>query len=266
MDARAVALLACPVCAQHLELSPGVLRCPAGHSYDLARQGHVNLLGGAEPANADTPAMLQARGRVHASGLFDEVAEAVAAQVRGSRLLEAGAGNGFYLARALERRPEAVGIALDVSKAAARAAVRAHPRIGAVVADVWRNLPIRDRCLDTVLCVFAPRNLPEFRRVLEADGRLVVVLPNAGHLDGLRDRYGLLKVDADKAEQLTEAAAGLFEPVESVRISAASQVDAERALDLIAMGPNAFHRLPEVASEGEITVDVTLLSFRPLPT
>ena len=266
MDATAVALLACPVCAQHLGIVPGALRCPAGHSYDLARQGYVNLLRGAEPTNADTAAMLQARGRVHASGVFDEVAAAVAAQVRGTRLLEAGAGNGFYLARALDQRPEAVGIALDVSKAAARAAVRAHPRISAVVADVWRELPIQDHCLDTVLCVFAPRNLAEFRRVLDADGRLVVVVPNAGHLDGLRDRYCLLKVAADKAEQLADAAADDFEVVHSARLTATSDVDAEQALDLIAMGPNAFHRLPEVASEGEITVDVTLLSFRPLPT
>ena len=41
MDATAVALLACPVCAQHLGIVPGALRCPAGHSYDLARQGYL---------------------------------------------------------------------------------------------------------------------------------------------------------------------------------------------------------------------------------
>jgi 23S rRNA (guanine745-N1)-methyltransferase len=38
--------------------------CPAGHAFDVAKQGYLNLSGAAEPANADTPAMLDARARV----------------------------------------------------------------------------------------------------------------------------------------------------------------------------------------------------------
>lgn len=266
MDAAAVALLACPSCRQPLALGPSALSCADRHSFDLARQGYVNLLQAPEPANADTVAMLGARARVHASGLFDEVADLVAARASGRRLLEVGAGTAHYLARALGDDPETVGIALDVAKAAARAAVRADPRIAAVVADVWRPLPVRDHCLDAILCVFAPRNLPEFARVLNPSGRLVVATPNTGHLAGLRDRYGLLTVPADKAGQLAAVAADHFELIDTQVVVRSTRVSDALAGDLIAMGPNAFHRLPADVAGGEVAIDVSVQTYRPLPT
>lgn len=261
----AAELLACPRCRARLALVEGSLRCPSGHSYDLARQGYANLLGAAEPANADTTEMLAARARVHATGIFEPVADQVAAQVKGrSPLLEVGAGTANYLLSALGSDRSAVGVALDVSKAAARIAARADSRVAAVVADVWRRLPIRDRCIDAVLCVFAPRNLLEFSRVLRPDGRLVVVTPRPGHLVGLRDLHGLLQVPAEKAERLTAAAAEFFELVDTHVVRREVDVSAALAADLIAMGPNAFHRLPEQVEAGRVGIDVTVQAFRPL--
>lgn len=34
----------CPLCAQPLAEEGNCLRCAAGHSFDIARQGYVNLL------------------------------------------------------------------------------------------------------------------------------------------------------------------------------------------------------------------------------
>ncbi|MGV8907971.1 MAG: putative RNA methyltransferase [Propionicimonas sp.] len=261
----AAALLACPLCQAALGLTDGALRCAHGHGFDLARQGYANLLGGPEPANADTVAMLAARARVHAAGIFAPVADRVAGQVAGrSTLLEVGAGTAYYLALALGDDPAAVGIALDVSKAAARAAARTDPRIAAVVADVWQRLPIRDRCLEAVLCAFAPRNLPEFARVLKSDGVLVVVTPRADHLAGLRDRHGLLQVPPDKAGQLVLAASEFFELTDTRLLRHQVSVSAALARDLISMGPNAFHRVPEDVDAGKVTIDITVQTFRPL--
>ena len=262
-------LLACPRCGSGLDLVAAgagrALACASGHSFDVARQGYVNLLGGPEPGNADTPAMLAARERVHASGLFEPVAAEVVAQLVGRpRVLEVGAGTAYYLARAIGDDDAGVGIALDVSKAAARVAARADRRIAAVVADVWSALPVADHCLDAVLCVFAPRNLAEFARVLRPDGRLVVVTPRPEHLAGLRDRHGLLEVPAGKADQLAAAAAEFFEPTANSGLVRAVDVDAELAADVIAMGPNAFHRVPDDVAAGSVVVAVTIQVFRPL--
>jgi 23S rRNA (guanine745-N1)-methyltransferase len=258
-------LLACPVCRSGLGVADGSLTCENGHSFDLARQGYLNLLGGAEPANADTAAMLAARGRVHAAGIFDPVAEQVAARVSGRMsVLEVGSGTAYYLARALGEDPAAVGVALDVSKAAAKLASRADPRIAAVVADVWKPLPVRSRCLDAILCVFAPRNLPEFARTLRPDGVLVVATPRPGHLAGLRDRHGLLEVPAEKADRLAAAASEFFELHDTRLQRRQVAVSAELAADLIAMGPNAFHRVPEDVAGCTVTIDITVQTFRPL--
>ena len=258
-------LLACPVCRSALGVADGGLRCVNGHHFDLARQGYLNLLGGGEPANADTAAMLAARGRVHAAGIFTPLAEQVATQLSGRMtILEVGSGTAYYLTRALGDDPVAVGVALDVSKAAARIAAQADPRIAAVVADVWRPLPVRDRCLDAVLCVFAPRNLPEFARVLRPDGLLVIATPRPGHLAGLRDRHGLLEVPADKADQLAAAASEFFELHDTRLLRRKVTVSSELAADLIAMGPNAFHRVPEDVAGGAVTIDITVQTFRPL--
>src|SRR5690606_6340959 len=81
-------------------------------------------------------------------------------------IVDAGAGTGHLLARVLDRAgPHAVGLALDISKHAIKRAARAHPRIGAVVADVWRPIPIRDGRAALVMNAFAPRNGPEFARI-----------------------------------------------------------------------------------------------------
>jgi 23S rRNA (guanine745-N1)-methyltransferase len=258
-------LLACPVCRSGLGVSDGSLHCANGHSFDLARQGYANLLGGPEPANADTGAMLAARGRVHAAGIFEPVAAQVAARVAGRMsVLEVGSGTAYYLSRALGEDPMAVGVALDVSKAAAKVAARSDHRIAAVVADVWQQLPLRDRCLDAVLCVFAPRNLPEFARVLRPEGVLVVATPRAGHLAGLRNRHGLLAVPQDKATALAAAAAEFFSLADTRLVRRQVRVTASQAQDLIAMGPNAFHRVPKDVAAGEVTIDITVQTYRQL--
>ena len=99
-------LLACPRWGSGRDLVAAgagrALACASGHSFDVARQGYVNLLGGPEPGNADTPAMLAARERVHASGLFEPVAAEVAAQLVGRpRVPAVGAGTAYHPARAI---------------------------------------------------------------------------------------------------------------------------------------------------------------------
>jgi len=258
-------LLSCPTCAGGMTLDAGSLRCPLGHSFDVARQGYVNLLAGAEPANADTAEMLAARERVQSSGVFAPVAEVVAHLCRGrSPVLEAGSGTGYYLSAALAADPTVVGVGLDISKAAARHCARCDVRIGAIVADVWGRLPLHDRSVEVALSVFAPRNLGEFARVLQPDGRLIAVTPRPDHLAELRARHDLLDVPAGKAEQLAGAAAEFFDLVDTRVVKYRVDAAAEVARDLIAMGPNAFHTLPDSVEATSIGIDVTVQSFRPL--
>lgn len=265
--AAASGLLACPACAEPLTVDGRAASCRAGHRFDVARQGYLNLLGGPQPANADTPAMVAARERVLASGAFDPLDAALARRVPDARrILDVGGGTGHHLARLLDAIPEARGVSLDVSVPAAKRAARAHERAASVVGDAWGTLPLRGRRFDVVTCIFAPRNIAEFARVLTDAGLLVVVTPDPEHLAALRETHGLIGIDADKDDRLLRAASGWFEPIARHRVRAPIDADAALTADLIAMGPNAFHEAPREVSPTvtELAVSVWVLR-RPRP-
>jgi 23S rRNA (guanine745-N1)-methyltransferase len=260
-------LLACPHCHGILSMTDDkrAVRCGRAHRFDLARQGYLNLLAGPQPANADTAAMVAARERFLAGAAFDPIARAAlrlcrSASVGPDRILDAGAGTGYLLARLLDAFPHSRGVALDVSTAAARRAARAHPRLGAVVADIWRRLPLTDAAADLVVSNFAPRNATEFARVLPPDGALLTITPRADHLQELRRTYGLLEVQPGKADRLADSLSDHFRPLAADRVELFDNWPAAAVADAIAMGPNAFHdgtNRPRPTSE-MVTISVDL--------
>ena len=263
----ALALLTCPTCGTKLGVDdldrPRVLGCRHRHAFDIAKQGHVNLLGHAAPANADTAEMVAARERFLSAGHYSPISERLGQELTGSRqIVEVGAGTGHYIARVLDAVPEAIGLASDVSPAAARRAARAHARVSSIVADTWAGLPLADGAADAVLCVFAPRNPSEFARICTPGGLLVVVTPNAGHLAQARESLGLLGVEDDKLQRLNRSMEGLFEPVSSERLPWTMDLDATALADLVGMGPNAFHEHEAVTDAMAVDADVQISTFR----
>lgn len=265
------ALLRCPHCAGRLRVDGQALRCGAGHAFDIARQGYVNLLPGrARVHTADTAEMVAARAAFLAAGHFEPLVAAVAdvADVAaggvsgrpgsgsvagcpsasadaGEPVVDVGAGTGHYLAAVLDRLEGAVGLALDLSKHAARRAARAHPRIGAAVCDVWQPWPVRSGVAGLVLNVFAPRNGAELARILRPDGALVVVTPTVKHLREVVGPLGLLTVDADKEDRLESALGDRFTVRTRQAVEATMSLPHEDLRRLAAMGPSAWHTDPE---------------------
>ncbi|MGI8767770.1 MAG: putative RNA methyltransferase [Propionibacteriaceae bacterium] len=234
-------LLRCPGCQADLEDCGRQVGCINGHRFDVARQGYLNLLTHRQPAHADTASMVAARADFLARGHFAPLLAALPLSAQAKVIIDAGAGPGSYLAGALDRRPQARGVALDVSVPACRRAARAHSRLAAVVADTWSGLPVRSRTADAVLVIFAPRNFGEFARVLKPDGRLLVVTPAPDHLGELRDRFALINVDQDKVDRLSGASAGRFSTVDRTGLRYPLTLGAGDLADVILMGPNAFH-------------------------
>ncbi len=274
MRAEVVAALACPHDQRDLMLVEGGLGCAGGHRFDLARQGYATLTAAPLRHAGDPAPLLERRARVHAAGLLAAVHEALHAQLVGLSLpdghvLDAGAGPGTYLATALDALPDRFGIAVDVSKAAARRAARAHPRGGAVVADLWEALPVRSGAVALVLDVFAPRAPTEFARVLTSGGVLLVVTPTTRHLAELRGPFGLLEVPEGKAERLAGELGPAFVERGRVTISTSIEVDRPQAADLAGMGPRGHHLDGEalramataLAPSTTVTVAVTVAHF-----
>ena len=246
----------------------------------------MNLLpGGASAATADTPDMVAARASFLAKGHFSGLRSAVCdlatrhlprpqeGAAEPPAFVDVGAGTGYYLAGLLDTVPEAVGLAVDLSKYALRRASRAHERLGAVVCDAWQGLPVGDSIAAVVLDVFAPRNALEFRRILRRDGHLVVVTPAANHLEELVSALGLLSVDAHKQRRLQKTFADVFVQLDSLRYENTLRLNHEEATALATMGPSAHHlqneplriRLEGLPDPITVTVSVDVSVYRPIP-
>ncbi|RKF28088.1 putative RNA methyltransferase [Micromonospora globbae] len=286
MDARILDRLRCPVCGEPLaEAYAGTaraLRCPRRHSFDVARQGYVNLLAGRAPHPGDTAEMVAARADFLAAGHYDlistalaEVAVAEVGPAAGAYplVVDAGAGTGRHLAAVLAALPDAVGLALDVSKPALRRAARAHPRAAAALADTWQRLPLADGAATLLLNVFAPRNGAEFHRVLGSGGALLVVTPAEDHLAELVGSLGLLRVDPAKEDRVAGSLGGHFvRSTETVHRRELALTRPEVAT-LVGMGPSAWHtdpaglagRVTALAEPVRVTVAVRLAVWRPAP-
>lgn len=274
--------LACPHCGGDMARAGGSLRCQAGHSFDIARQGYVSLPTAGNPgAGGDTAAMVRARGDFLAAGHYAGLAAELSRAARAAGgpgpapgcVADVGAGTGYYLAAVLDQLPGRAGLALDSSKFALRRAARAHPRIGAVGCDAWRPLPVADSAATLVLNVFAPRHGAELRRILSPSGTLLVVTPAPEHLRELVGPLQLLSVDHRKPERLAGklgphfALSGQREHRETLALSH------QAVAELVAMGPSSWHmdgpaleaRIAGLPEPVPVTLAVTLSAYQPRP-
>ncbi|MDQ1576339.1 MAG: rRNA (guanine745-N1)-methyltransferase [Microbacteriaceae bacterium] len=287
-------------------MSPLVVGCDAGHRFDVNKRGYVSLIASTSKVVGDSAAMLDARAQVLASGVYSPIVDALIELARPAaaseaghqgapartsarafssdarpRILDAGCGTGYYL-RELLGAVGGQGLAMDLSPAAVGRAVRSQgtagvsdARVDGLVADTWQPLPIRDGAADIILNVFAPRNIPEFHRVLATDGVLLVVVPTAGHLAELRaarplrDGGRMLDVPPDKAAQLSETIAPYFARDRQENITFTIRVGEGTAGQLVAMGPSAHHVTEHAATADKdaatfrnVTASVDILRFR----
>ncbi len=202
----------CPNCTAALtpmlEQKPYVLRCEHGHSFDVAKQGYVNLLlpqkrGAALPG--DSAEMVRARTafldggyyRAFSDGINALICDTVTAQnnVGSPVILDAGCGEGYYTARlhnaltACGRTPVCVGFDLSrdaVSHGAKRAKAAGQAEtLSFAVASLF-EMPVCDGTADIVINLFAPVADAEFARVLKPGGFLLMAVPAEDHLWGMK--------------------------------------------------------------------------------
>jgi len=247
MLADVVGFLQCPICAGPLALTDRTLGCVDGHTFDVHRHGYAHLAAGPLRHKGDTAEMVSARVAFLDAGHYQPITAALATAAadvgqRAPLILDAGAGPAHHLAAVLAAVPQTPGLALDVSRPAMRLAARTHPRIAAVLCDTWAAMPLRDNAVGLLINVFAPRNGPEFRRVLQPDGALIVVTPTATHLMELAEPLRLLAVDPAKQRRLAGTLEAEFTRIERADIHYRMTLTKADVRNLLAMGPNAWHR------------------------
>ncbi len=272
-------LLRCPVCRLDLAGAAGFLVCRNRHSFDLAREGYVNLLDGRRRgliARGDSAEQLDHRTAFLEAGHIDPVAAQIAAHVtragpaspaQGWRVLDAGCGTGHHLAAVAAALPTpAIGLGFDIARTAAQRAARRWRALAFAVADLWTDWPVQDEAADLVLSIFAPKNFAETARVLRPGGWLALAYPGPDHLAEIVERFGLLQQQAGKTGRYVDAAQRLVGPATSVRLVRRISLDRAGVRHAVLMGPNARHIAASALDFGAaamgVTIDIAVLFAR----
>ena len=183
-------LLMCPVCRQALVLKDKTWRCASHHSYDVAKQGYVNLhvVQHKHSKNpGDTPESVQARRAFLSAGFYAPLQQAVDKLIRELRienLLDIGCGEGYYTDAMQAEVLQCVGV--DIAKNAVQVAAKLNKNVTWVV-GTGAVLPVVDASINLCTSLFSPIPEQEILRVLKDQGYLMVVTPATEHLYAMRE-------------------------------------------------------------------------------
>lgn len=239
--------LMCPVCHQRLELVSKTWRCEQGHSYDIAKQGYVNLhvVQHKHSKNpGDTPESVDARRAFLQGGYYQPLQQAVVhllKDLKAKMVLDIGCGEGYYTSAMQQVVEQCIGV--DIAKNAVQRAAKLNDKVTWVV-GTGATLPVVNQSMDVCTSLFSPIPQTEILRVLKDDGYLIVVTPATDHLYAMREAL-FEQVNPHTPQKFVEQLQDLFELKEQQVIDAPLVLDQQALKNLIAMTPYAYKASPE---------------------
>lgn len=236
-------ILICPVCGGGLTQAGRSLRCGAGHCFDLAKEGYVNLLLGSRPGDAtgDNKEAARFRRDFLNKGYYAPLREALCARYarRAGRLLDFCCGEGWYTA-ALGALPGLEVWGFDLSREMVRLAAKRSPALRLFVANLAR-LPVAEGSFDWATLLFAPFQEEALLRILKPGGGLTLAVPGRRHLFGLKQAVYDRPYENDEALPPTRRLRLLGTEKLSDRITLASREDIQA---LFRMTPYYYRSSP----------------------
>ncbi len=232
-------MLICPVCGEQLNQHACVLRCARGHSFDLAKEGYVNLLRSGKSGDLIGDDKFSARSRRdflnkgYYRALKDELCR-IFADKQGS-VLDICCGEGYYTS-ALGENSNLQVYGFDISREMVRlAAKRGNGRY--FVANM-ASIPIADETMDYAVHLFAPFQEESFARVLKPGGIFYTVVPGRFHLWGLKQ--ALYDTPYENDEKLPHT--DLLRHISTVKVSANIVLSSQEDIHAVfRMTPYYFH-------------------------
>lgn len=232
-------MLICPVCGKPLEYERTAARCGSGHSFDVAREGYVNLLRSSKSGDliGDDKASARCRRDFLNKGYYSVLKDTLCQRFenRQGSVLDICCGEGYY-SSALAQNSDLTVYGFDISREMVRlAAKRGGCRF--FVANM-ASIPIADESMDYAVHLFAPFQEASFARVLRPGGRLVTVIPGSRHLWGLKQ--ALYDTPYENDEQLPKTT--VLNLVNVTKVTDDIILDAQEDIQAVfRMTPYYFH-------------------------
>lgn len=251
--------LICPICGCTLQRQAKEYRCENRHSFDIARQGYVNLLTVQQKKSlhpGDTREQVLSRRAFLDAGFYAPIAKTLCATARemGARgpILDIGCGEGYYSAQlAAALNAELTG--LDISKEAVRVAAAKYKN-ALWLCGTAAHLPVGDHSAGCVTSLFALTMPEEFKRVLTEGGLYFQVLAAQDHLLGLK---GIIYPELKFKEKDTVPELPGFELVKSLPVRFTFTVEGAQIQNLLSMTPHVYRISREGAARLAATETLT---------
>ena len=209
----------CPICAAELNQADRCCVCPNRHSFDIARQGYLNLLTVQQKHSlspGDTREQVLSRRAFLDAGFYAPILDTLirTAQKYGvsGEILDVGCGEGYYSA-GLAAALNLPLTGLDISKEADRKSVK------------------------TLTSLFALTLPEEFHRVLGPEGLFFQVLAAEDHLMGLKS---IIYDQIHFKQKDTIPTLPGFDRLESIPIRFSFTVEGAQVQNLFSMTPHVF--------------------------
>lgn len=251
--------LICPICGCPLNKTHRNFACENRHSFDIARQGYVNLLPVQQKHSrtpGDTREQVLSRRSFLEAGYYapiaDTLIEAGKKHAASGAILDVGCGEGYYCSK-LSHALNLPLTGLDISKEAVRCAAAKYKDARWLCATA-AHIPVRDGSVGLLTSLFALTLPEEYHRVLAPGGLYFQVLAAQDHLLGLKSIiYDQLHFrEKDSVPELPG-----FTRVESIPIRFAFTVEGEQVQNLFAMTPHMFRIGKEGARRLRETAQLT---------
>ncbi len=282
----------CPTCGGSLSLKGQSLVCESRHTFDIAKQGYVNLIMHKKQDKNYDKESFQNRKAVLDNGYYAHILKAVQ-EIVGSiaatkterrelvedksssivdgcknssflagfeafpsdrlSVLDVGCGEGYY-SRNLAPKPYDI-LAFDISKDSVQIAAKADKaHIATWFVGDLSQLPIADNSIDCILNIYTPANYAEFSRVLSEGGYLVKVVPGAGHLKEFRElAKDKLRNKEFSNERVVDYFDERFKIIEQRKVSNTFEITAEDCRAFAEMTPLFFNVDTDALDLGSIT-------------
>lgn len=232
----------CPLCQAPFTQEKTRWICDNAHSFDVSKQGYVNLLP-VQHKNSknpgDTPEAVAARRAFLQADFYEPLREVLMqklAAVNPARILDLGCGEGYYTSGMSAIADHVIG--LDIAKPAVQIAAKRYPNITWLVAS-GAKLPITSGALDAVCSFFSPLPIEEMARVLTHDGHLMVATPATEHLYELRAAL-FDQVNPHQPEKFIDVLSVSFQLIEQQTVSYPLHLNNTALIQLLAMTPYAW--------------------------
>ena len=176
--------LLCPVCKKKLNIDLNRYHCLNGHSFDIAKEGYLNLNLKSSVKTGDEKEMVRARKAFLEKDYYLFLRDKLNEIIDGlhvSSLLDLGCGEGYYT-QSFNVKDK---LGIDLSKEALKLASR-HDKSTMYVLKTIFDVSLHDESVDLIVTIFAPVS-KEIDRVLKDEGHFILVRPDERHLFELKE-------------------------------------------------------------------------------